>query len=473
MELTSQKIPYEILGSFKFIEREEIKDVLAFCRTIIYQDNLALLRVLGLQEKIGIRTIEKIEKSSEEEGISIYSYLNKSAPVASSSQDKLATPTQLEKINEVIQKINNHQTKAFKNQKNKRRKEYSNLDELLNNFLQWLIIAFEDKKLIKTRNNLILSSVHQAKGLEFEVVFFVYLDRGTLPYRETQDITEERRLFYVGITRAKKFLYLVSTPQTETKKLTSVRIVHQLQTHLTSQKSQLSKLKTTAQSQTALLADKSYTDTLTPTKLAELQQALNTNKQKVFQLETRINNLEKQLKNLASQPNLEQTKLIQQLEQESKAISNSLGIPFPPLPKPDTPTPPEEPNPQPSPTPPPENPTPQPPQSPPPTPPNNNPLAQTKKEALEKIDNPTAEEKQKINQADSSPKVMKELSGILRERILSDISEWCIFFADDRGVIIDADTMGLIVYEKGIFEESDYRQIRQAFIQEIIDNPSQ
>lgn len=77
--------------------------------------------------------------------------------------------------------------------------------------MQWIIIAFEDKKLIKTRNNLILSSIHQAKGLEFEVVFFVYLDQGTLPYKETQDLLEEKRLFYVGITRAKKLLYLLSS----------------------------------------------------------------------------------------------------------------------------------------------------------------------------------------------------------------------------------------------------------------------
>ena len=60
---------------------------------------------------------------------------------------------------------------------------------------------------------MILSSVHQAKGLEFEVVFFVYLDQGVLPYRDTQDLTEERRLFYVGVTRAKKLLYLVSSKE--------------------------------------------------------------------------------------------------------------------------------------------------------------------------------------------------------------------------------------------------------------------
>jgi len=84
---------------------------------------------------------------------------------------------------------------------------------LINNFCQWIVIAFEDKKLLKTRDNLILSSIHQAKGLEFEIVFFIYLDHGTLPYKETQDLIEEKRLFYVGITRAKRRLYLVSNKE--------------------------------------------------------------------------------------------------------------------------------------------------------------------------------------------------------------------------------------------------------------------
>jgi DNA helicase-2/ATP-dependent DNA helicase PcrA len=66
---------------------------------------------------------------------------------------------------------------------------------------------------LKTRDNLILSSIHQAKGLEFEIVFFIYLDHGTLPYKETQDLIEEKRLFYVGITRAKRRLYLVSNKE--------------------------------------------------------------------------------------------------------------------------------------------------------------------------------------------------------------------------------------------------------------------
>jgi DNA helicase-2/ATP-dependent DNA helicase PcrA len=104
-ELVAQKIPYEILGSFKFIEREEIKDVLSFLRAVMYQDNLSLLRVLGLQEKIGTRTIEKIEQNSEKERISIYEYLNNFATITNSSEEKIVAG-QVEKISTVIIKIN-------------------------------------------------------------------------------------------------------------------------------------------------------------------------------------------------------------------------------------------------------------------------------------------------------------------------------------------------------------------------------
>ena len=62
----------------------------------------------------------------------------------------------------------------------------------------------------KNRNNIILSTVHQAKGLEFEIVFFVYLDDRNLPIKKAQNLAEEMRIFYVGITRAKRVLYLVN-----------------------------------------------------------------------------------------------------------------------------------------------------------------------------------------------------------------------------------------------------------------------
>jgi DNA helicase-2/ATP-dependent DNA helicase PcrA len=111
-ELVAQKIPYEILGAFKFIEREEIKDVLSFLRTVLYQDNLSLLRILNLMEGIGARTIEKIEINSQKQEKSIYQYLNNYQNIASLSpsgeeNELKLSPKQTAKICEFVLKINN------------------------------------------------------------------------------------------------------------------------------------------------------------------------------------------------------------------------------------------------------------------------------------------------------------------------------------------------------------------------------
>ena len=133
-ELVVQKIPYEILGAFKFIEREEIKDVLAFLRAILYQDNLSLLRILNLMEGIGARTIEKIEINSQKQGDSIYQYLNNYqnivnlSPTGEESELKLS-PKQTAKICEFVLKINN-----FKDSLNQDKKLTPLLSETLQAF---------------------------------------------------------------------------------------------------------------------------------------------------------------------------------------------------------------------------------------------------------------------------------------------------------------------------------------------------
>src|SRR3954470_746861 len=133
-ELVAQKIPYEILGAFKFIEREEIKDVLAFLRTILFQDNLSLLRILNLMEGVGARTIEKIEINSQKQGGSIYQYLNnyqnivKLSPAGEENELKLSSK-QTAKICEFVLKVNN-----FKNFLNQDKKLTPLLSEILETF---------------------------------------------------------------------------------------------------------------------------------------------------------------------------------------------------------------------------------------------------------------------------------------------------------------------------------------------------
>ena len=109
------------------------------CPTIIYQDNLSLLRILSLQEKIGARTIEKIEQNSEKERINVYNYLNNFATITSLSKEKLATG-QVEKICEVILKVNNYKEKLAKNGS-------------LNTFLLSILNDFNYWEHLKTRIN--------------------------------------------------------------------------------------------------------------------------------------------------------------------------------------------------------------------------------------------------------------------------------------------------------------------------------
>lgn len=251
-KLNLENIPYQILGSYDFIKREEIKDLLSILRTIIYGDNISFLRFLKFQEKIGIRTIEFIEEESKKNNCSIYDYLNEKNNLLELINKKNIS-SQLKKIFSLIKKINKWKEnlrknynlnnfiketiydfeyletlKKFTNYEERKKnvqqfiiiskdwetekieKEYK-VGEFLNEFLQWINIAFESKKKVKNVNNLILSSIHQTKGLEFEVVFFIYLDHGIIPYRDTENLLEEKRLFYVAITRAKSILVLAST----------------------------------------------------------------------------------------------------------------------------------------------------------------------------------------------------------------------------------------------------------------------
>ena len=212
---------------------------------------MSLLRVLNLQEQIGTNTVRKIELNSGKEKKGIFNYLVNN--FINNSGKKDFTAIQTEKLSETTHKFEHWKKKI--NAKlslldffsgvlgdfnySQHLKVKINYHERMRNIQQFLNIVqslreqeeernfklcrvspwflsmscfcFWGSKIVKTRNNLILSSVHQAKGLEFEVVFFAYLDQGTLPYRDAQDLAEEKRLFYVGITRPKKLLYLTSS----------------------------------------------------------------------------------------------------------------------------------------------------------------------------------------------------------------------------------------------------------------------
>lgn len=244
-ELVKQKIPYTIVGGLKFYERKEIKDVMAYLKLIDNpSDGHSLKRILNVPPRgIGEKTIEKMEAFAKEKGIPLFEGLKQMT-----ERDELPLSTKL-KIRNFIQMIESFREDAknlslsqltmvilAKTQYLQRLKEegtdeaiskIENIDELINvmtameqgeekvsleSFLDKVSLVtdidlYEDKG-----NRVSLMTLHCAKGLEFPIVFIVGVEEGLLPHsrrgEEIEDMEEERRLFYVGMTRAKERLFL-------------------------------------------------------------------------------------------------------------------------------------------------------------------------------------------------------------------------------------------------------------------------
>jgi len=244
-ELVRNKIPYTVVGGMKFYERKEIKDVLAYLKLISNpSDSLSLRRVINVPPRgIGDKTLEKIETLSREKGLSFYEGLKlaldeRGFPPATHTKMKefveliegFAQDRDVLRISQLAQEVL-FKTGYLQRLKEERTDEalsrLENIDELVNvltefegseesasleGFLDKVSLLsdvdlYEDKK-----NRVSLMTLHCAKGLEFQVVFIIGLEEGVIPHarrgEEIHDLEEERRLFYVGMTRAKEKLFL-------------------------------------------------------------------------------------------------------------------------------------------------------------------------------------------------------------------------------------------------------------------------
>ncbi len=238
-------IPYEVIGALKFFERAEVKDVLAYLNVINNpNDGISLRRIINVPpRRIGNETIEKLHRYQRENGISFFEALKRVQDIEGISQntsraiqeftrlfeqfiEKKDTLNLYELVIEVLtqtgylDRLKNWQTD----------KEYTrlkNVEELIRSIgeyiKQWPRAAISDylgevslRSEIDNWNERVdrvnLMTLHNAKGLEFDVVFITGLEEGLIPhYKSSKDIVqleEERRLFYVGITRARKRLFL-------------------------------------------------------------------------------------------------------------------------------------------------------------------------------------------------------------------------------------------------------------------------
>lgn len=250
--LLRKKIPYVIVGGISFYQRKEIKDILAFLHLLVSSsDFIAFTRTINLPRRgIGEVAIEKIRKGALDFGIPLLDFCkklisddSKNLPFSlslkqkeslkeyltlldelKSIQEDASLPTL---ISETIRKT--HYLDILKEDKETFEDKKANLDELISKAAEWeltqessSLVEFLEELTLKTNldevdtgeDKISLMTLHNGKGLEFTIVFLVGMEEDLFPHansRESFDsLEEERRLCYVGMTRAKKRLYLTA-----------------------------------------------------------------------------------------------------------------------------------------------------------------------------------------------------------------------------------------------------------------------
>ena len=241
-------IPYKIIGGLKFYERKEIKDIIAYLR-LIYNpsDNLSLKRIINEPKRgVGKTSIDNISKLSDSSNISMYEIIKNAADfglnrVFVNTRDfieqmeyLMAKKDEL-KISELIKETLNKTgyTKALENENSvEAETRIQNLEEFLTvamefeeesaenslgEFLEGITLSSDIDGMEDEEDSVTLMTLHSAKGLEFPVVFLVGMEEGIFPgYKsigEPKELEEERRLCYVGITRARQYLFLTCAKQ--------------------------------------------------------------------------------------------------------------------------------------------------------------------------------------------------------------------------------------------------------------------
>ena len=251
--LNRSQIPYNIYGGTKFYERKEIKDLIAYLRVIQNpQDDISLKRIINVPRRgIGLRTIEKIEDRASLKQESIYSVLidiDTNSEISTKARNSISefvdnvigtlrTMREVYPVSKLIEKViesidyYGYIDDLYKGDKEEAEERKDNVKEFisvamefeqtseekdLETFLTGVALTSESSE-EEEIDKVSLMTIHTSKGLEFPVVFIVGMEDGLFPIARAvrsmsdSEIEEERRLCYVGITRAKEILYLTLT----------------------------------------------------------------------------------------------------------------------------------------------------------------------------------------------------------------------------------------------------------------------
>lgn len=250
--LRKRNIPYKIYGGLSFYQRKEIKDLLAYFRLSINpKDNEAFKRVVNYPARgIGQTSLTKLEQFSAQNNISIWEFatnipllvsefnkgtaakINEFTSLINSFREKLVTHNAFELASEIAT-VSGVMKDLYKDQTPEGVSRFENIQELLNGIQEFSISAreegtpgqlnnfMEDVALLTDQDSekeddndrVTMMTIHSAKGLEFKTVFIVGVEENLFPSNQTgqkslEELEEERRLFYVALTRAEQHAYL-------------------------------------------------------------------------------------------------------------------------------------------------------------------------------------------------------------------------------------------------------------------------
>ncbi|MCL0043947.1 UvrD-helicase domain-containing protein [Dehalococcoidia bacterium] len=249
----SYRVPYRLIGGMPFYKRREIKDVIAYLRVLQNPcDEVSLRRIINVPARgIGLRTIEEVARWAQLSNLPLYTALQATADSGNSENmhlslgpravsaverfirfmDNLIELTGTLGVADVISRVleDSMYWEYLRKQFGAKSEQEENVLELcgqaikvgdddpldgINTFLESVALVSDVDSLDEDRDSLTLITLHQAKGLEFRAVFIVGMEEGLLPHARSMDdsdpqqMEEERRLSYVGVTRAEQRLYL-------------------------------------------------------------------------------------------------------------------------------------------------------------------------------------------------------------------------------------------------------------------------
>lgn len=247
-KLMRYAIPYTMVGSTKFYDRKEIKDVLAYLRLLYNpEDSLSLTRIINVPKRnIGATTMEHVAAYAEAQGISLFEALSSTDEIPVTKRAKaslenfaamifdllndiegkdvlslIETVIKQTGYGDMLDKEAEHDPQGESRKENVGEflsvaKDYmdSNPEGNLQDFLENVALVSDVDDFESSDSKVTLMTLHAAKGLEFPVVFLTGLDEGLFPHSRTlmdpAQVEEERRLAYVGITRAERQLYVTN-----------------------------------------------------------------------------------------------------------------------------------------------------------------------------------------------------------------------------------------------------------------------